>query len=95
MFDGRALLQRLPWSRGQTFESICHMYVAYVTNRYGKAAIVFDGYEDGPAIMDATHWQLQGTKCGIHRRDFVEAEEKVSRQQSKQTKVSSYAGFLP
>ena len=48
--DGGALLQRLPWSRGQTFDSICHMYVTYVTRRYGKATIVFDGYEDGPVI---------------------------------------------
>ena len=28
----------------------CQIYVTYVTKCYGKATIVFDGYEDGPAI---------------------------------------------
>lgn len=64
MFDGRVLLQRLPWSRGQTFESIYHIYVAYATNRYGKATIVFNGYEDGPAIKDATHCRRTGSSKG-------------------------------
>ena len=64
VLDGCALLQRLPWSRGQTFESICHMYVTYVTKRYGKATIVFDGYEDGPTIKDATHCRCTGSSKG-------------------------------
>ena len=59
VLDGGAFLQRLQWSRGQIFESICHMYVTYhVKNRYGKATIVFDVYEGGSAIKNAT--QLHG-----------------------------------
>ena len=64
VLDGGALLQRLPWSRGETFENICQMYVTYVTKRYGKATIVFDGYEDGPAIKDATHCRRTGSSKG-------------------------------
>ena len=64
VLDGGALLQRLPWSRGETFENICQMYVTYVTKHYGKATIVFDGYEDGPAIKDATHCRRAGSSKG-------------------------------
>ena len=28
------------------YESVNHMYVRYVTQKYGAAAIVFDGYND-------------------------------------------------
>ena len=40
------------------------MYVTYVTNRYGKGTIVFDGYADGPAIKDATHCRRTGSSKG-------------------------------
>ena len=53
VLDGGALLQRVPWTNGETFENICLKYVSYVTNRYGKATIVFDGYDDAPSIKDA------------------------------------------
>ena len=55
VLDGGALLQRVPWSKGETFEAICERYVEYVSRRYGKAMIVFDGYESGPGIKDVTH----------------------------------------
>ena len=64
VLDGGALLQCLPWSTGQTFESICHIYVTYGTKRYGKATIVSDGYDDGPAIKDATHYRRTGSTKG-------------------------------
>ena len=68
--DGEALLQGLPWSRGQIFESICHWYTTYVTQRYGRATFVFDGYEDGSAIKDATHRR----RTGSSRRPDVSQE---------------------
>ena len=55
VLDGGALLQRVPWSKGETFEAVCERYVEYVSRRYGKATIVFDGYESGPGIKDETH----------------------------------------
>ncbi|KAK3730133.1 hypothetical protein QZH41_004828 [Actinostola sp. cb2023] len=60
VLDGGALLHRLPWPRGLTYDDICTLYVEYVTRRYGKATIVFDGYEDGPSIKDATHQRRTG-----------------------------------
>ena len=50
VLDGGALLQRLPWSRGETFDTVWKRYVNYVTSKYGKATIVFDGYANGPDI---------------------------------------------
>lgn len=55
ILDGGALLQRIPWTKGETFESVCQRYVHYVCSKYGRPIVVFDGYNDGPSIKDATH----------------------------------------
>ncbi len=55
VLDGGSLLHRLPWTRGEKFEIVFERYVKYVIRRYGKATIVFDGYNSGPDIKDATH----------------------------------------
>ena len=64
-FDGGALLHRVPWPRGSTYESVSHLYVRYVTQKYGAAAIVFDGYSDDPTTKDATHLQRTGDCVGV------------------------------
>ena len=33
--------------------------------RYGKAVIVFDGYESGPAPKDVTHQRRTGQSAGV------------------------------
>ena len=45
ILDGGALLHRVPWMRGTSFASIVKSYLDYVMKHYGKAIIVFDGYE--------------------------------------------------
>ena len=55
VLDGGSLLHRLPWTRGETFECVCARYVSYVTRKYGKASVVFDGYNNGPDVKDVTH----------------------------------------
>ena len=55
VLDGGSLLHRLPWTQGETFESVCVRYVNYVTKKYGKATVIFDGYNSGPDIKDITH----------------------------------------
>ena len=37
VLDGGALLHRIPWPRGSTYDSVCQMYVRYVTQKYGAA----------------------------------------------------------
>ena len=34
VLDGGALLCRLPWPRGSTYDSLCQQYVRYVTQKY-------------------------------------------------------------
>ena len=41
VMDGGALLHRLPWQRGSTFEQLCEMYVNYVSKQFGKSTICF------------------------------------------------------
>ena len=55
VLDGGSLLHRVPWKVGSTFKVIFASYVHYVQARYPSAIVVFDGYEGGPAIKDATH----------------------------------------
>ena len=65
VLDGGALLHRVPWPRGSTYESVSHLYVMYVTQKYGGAAIVFDGYNDDPTTKDATHLRRTGYCVGV------------------------------
>ena len=44
VLDGGSLLQRIPWSKGTTFSTICNHYVNYVTGKYYDAVVVFYGY---------------------------------------------------
>ena len=63
VLDGGALLYRIPWSHGCNFKIICQLYVNYVIGRFGKAFIVFDGYNDGPSVKDSAH-QRRGHRTG-------------------------------
>ena len=60
VIDGGALLHRVPRPRSSTYESVSNLYVRYVTQKYGAAAIVFDGYNDDPTTKDATHLRRTG-----------------------------------
>ena len=65
VLDGGALLHRLPWTRGSTYDSVCQMYVRYVTQKYGLATIVFDGYTDEPSTKDATQLRRTGACSSV------------------------------
>nr|XP_054767556.1 uncharacterized protein LOC129274841 [Lytechinus pictus] len=65
ILDGGALLHRLPWPRGIPYDHIRQLYVDYVIRKYGKATVVFDGYEDGPTTKDVTHLRRTGACPGL------------------------------
>ena len=65
VLDGSALLHRVPWPRGSTYKSMIHLYVRYVTRKYGAVAIVFDGYNDNPTTKDAIHLRRTGDCVGV------------------------------
>lgn len=56
VLDGGALIIDLvSWPRGFKYDAIYSDYVQYVIQRYGKATVVFDGYQNGPSTKDCTH----------------------------------------
>ena len=63
VLDGGALVQRIPWPHGSTYKDICHQYMEYVRNKYGKAVVVFDGYETNNT-KDMTHNRRSKGKIG-------------------------------
>jgi len=44
VLDGGALLHRIPWQLGETYDTILNRYTSYMTKHYGNAVVVFDGY---------------------------------------------------
>ena len=50
--DGGSLLHQIPWQKGSTYDSICQKYTDYVMQHYGRAFVVFDGYDSGPSTKD-------------------------------------------
>ena len=64
VIDGGALIHRVCWVKGSTFQNISNIYVSYVQKHYGKAHIVFDGYET-QTTKSAEHLRRSGnhTKC--------------------------------
>ncbi|KAL9983208.1 hypothetical protein ACROYT_G005347 [Oculina patagonica] len=71
LLDGGALLHRIPWPRGETYDTICSRYLTYVINKYRSGTVVFDGYESGPSTKDRTHNVLivQTTIATAERRN--------------------------
>ena len=53
--DGGALLRRIPWNSGETYEGISSHYIRYVGDRYGNAVVVFDGHVSAPSTKDVAH----------------------------------------
>lgn len=60
VLDGGALLHRIQWEIGQTYDTICQKYVSYVIKRYKQPIVIFDGYDCGPTPKDCTHFR----RCG-------------------------------
>ena len=46
VLDAGSLLQRVLWPRGSpTYKEVCDLYCTYVCPKYGRAIVVFDGYD--------------------------------------------------
>jgi hypothetical protein len=65
ILDGGALLHRLAWQRGSTYDGLSHMYVSYVLAKYGTADVVFDGYNEDPTTKDVTHMRRTSRCAGV------------------------------
>ena len=64
VLDGGALLHRIPWNRGSTYDDICQQYVRYAASYYSHPVVVFDGYLSGPTTKDITQQHRAATGVG-------------------------------
>ena len=53
--DGGSLLRKITWNKGMCFGDILDAYKRYVTEKHGKAVVIFDGYPDEPTPKDHEH----------------------------------------
>ncbi len=65
IIDGGALLHRILWQRGSTYDPVSQHYVRYATRRYGRASVVFGGYTANPSTKDATHLRRGGSSAVV------------------------------
>ena len=64
VLDGGSLLRRIAWNRGATFESILNANTNYVNRKYGRAVVVFHGYQ-ASTIKDMKHKRHSKAKHGM------------------------------
>ena len=64
VLDGGALLHRIPWSQGATYESILETYSKYAATNCGEAVVVYDGYKEF-TTKDMTHKCCLKGKKGV------------------------------
>ena len=65
VLDGGALLHRISWTRGTTYDQISEQYSTYVIRKYGRAIVVFAGYSDKPSTKDRAHIRRLGGTIGV------------------------------
>lgn len=99
VLDGGSLLHRLSWKQGETFQSVCARYVTYVTTKYGEATIVFDGYDSGPDVKDATHQRRShgsGPTVALTHQTVVTLKKKdfLSNKANKQNFLCILSSYL-
>ena len=88
VLDGGALLHRITWQIGDTYEKISQDYSNYVTKKYGQAVVVFDGYHAGPSMKDSTHQRrvgCQGQKVMFYTSMKLHMKKKKSFSPTEKT----------
>ena len=76
VLDGGSLLHRLKWKEGSTYSSIANDYASFTVENYGRATVMFDGYEVGPSIKDCAH-QRRSLKLNVDKVNISEATKAV------------------
>ena len=96
VLDGGALVHRIPWQRGKTYNDICRLYTNYVTIRNGHAIIVFDGYQEELSTKYDAHGRRTGGRTGTtvdFTRDMVTKSKKEDLLSNKDNK-QRFIGML-
>ena len=75
ILDGGALLHRIPWISGSTWDEILQSYTQYVSKKYGMAIVVIDGYSSDPSTKDCA--PLRRTNGVLGRKVHFSTEMKL------------------
>ena len=59
ILNGGAVLHRISFKGGKSYDQIFHKYVQYVSNHFGKP-VVLDGFQNGPSTKVMTHIKRAG-----------------------------------
>ena len=66
VFDGGALLQRIPWEIKRTYKQISEAYVGFIKKNFGRNVVIaFDSFPDQPSTKDQTNMKRAKTSCPI------------------------------
>ena len=65
VLDEGALLHKIPWTKGSSWDDILRLYTKYVVHRYKNALLIFDGYNGLPSTKDSTHSRRSGGSAGV------------------------------
>ena len=55
VIDDGSLLQRIPWKRDETFNSLAKGYVEYIQQKFTNPIVLFDRCNAGPGTKDTRH----------------------------------------
>ena len=98
--DGGALLHRVCWIKGMSFSEIGKLYVNYVRKHYGKATVVFYGYE-GVSTKSCEHKRRAGNGARCPDIEIVESnkvqfpqERFLSNESNKDQIIKLISTFL-
>ena len=72
VLDGGALLHKVKWLPGKSYQLILEQYSRYIKKKYGRACIVFDGYGNGPSTKDHEHKRRAGRMCAHVNLDNIQ-----------------------
>ena len=66
VLDGNALLHRVVWASvgSATFRDLIGLYCHYVTKKYHRATVVFDGYSDNLSTNQMKQHRRSSGKIG-------------------------------
>lgn len=80
ILDGGALLHRIPWTRGHTWDRILQDYCRYVSSRYGRATVVFDGYTDSSSTKDCAQIRRNNGIVGVRVHFAVDMKLEIKKE---------------
>ena len=98
---GGALMHKIPWQTGLTYDSIYQRYVSYAVKKYKQPTVIFDGYDGGPAPKDGPQSRRGGPPAALRNVLFTPSmqlqpkkEDFLSNKKNKQHFIYMFSGYL-